>query len=128
MRQTHETPYLTYEIIEPRLLKAIYRAGLPPIDLPMAMDIVSDRLQRFGEAEFYLLVEEPGTTRFLPETWEYLVTAGTVGLKCIAIVAENNDTFVTGSFFLASMPTDIPVRMFETEADALTWLRESMKK
>jgi hypothetical protein len=124
----HETKYLIYEVIEPGVLKATYRPKLPQIDQVAAMRIFKDRMQFQKGMMFYLILSESGDTRFSPEARLFLGTEGSEGLLAIAIVAEQDSTYVTGSFMAEEPKTGIPITIVESVEQALSWVHQLMRQ
>jgi hypothetical protein len=121
MSSHHSTKYVVYEILEPQVLKAVYRNDIATIHMPEAVEIIVDRLAAFP-GDYYVIIVGDGTNRFAYETWDYLLTTGTERLIAIAMVVTDTDAITTAAFFLTQMEKDIPVEIFGSEEKALDWI------
>lgn len=116
-----DTPYIYLEIKD-NILFATYKKGLN-IDLLMAREIVSARLQFMNGREMPVIVFDEGVISMHKEARDYLGSAeGNKGLLAGAIIQRSPVAAAINNFFLFVTKPNIPAKIFTDVDAALKWL------
>lgn len=117
-----ETPWIKLEL-EAGILVATYRQGIR-IDLPIAKEIVQERLSFTGPRQLPALVISQGVISMDKAAREYLASPeATAGLTATAVLVNSAFSSFLGNFFrTVNKPGTMPVKVFRHRQGALKWL------
>ena len=118
-----DTPYVHFRMRK-NLLIGTYKDGLY-INLPIARQIVSDRIAFTGGSNIALMIVSRGVAAIDKPAREYLASdEGTTGIAAAAIVVGTPFSSLLGNFFLTVYKTKFPAKAFTKPARAEQWLQQ----
>ena len=121
-----ELPYIRFEIVH-GLLYATYQQGVI-LDEPTAREIVEIRKSFTGGAEMAVLIFIDGIQKITPEARRYMASAeGIEGLTAVAMVSTSMLPYVLGNFLLQVNQARIPIRIFDQQKKAESWIRSYIR-
>jgi hypothetical protein len=95
------------------------------IDLPIAMEIVANRLEFTTNRQHYFIVDFSNVKHVSHEAKLYLQDpeGGLKNMLCSAFLASNPVSALLANIFVKT-PKPIPSRFFSNKKDALKWIHE----
>ncbi|WP_428743302.1 hypothetical protein [Tenacibaculum sp.] len=109
--------------IKEGILSFVYKEGVD-IDLPAAMEIVSDRLRLQKGKTYPVLCDTRGVKSIDMNARRYLSTEGSVFIKAVALVSDTPLSHIFSEIYVKGNTPPIPTKIFNNEAEGLNYLSE----
>jgi len=126
MKSYHENAYAQYAFIE-GILHITYKKGCY-IDVKAAQTIVYDRLK--FQQHFYcpVLCNVNNVTYMDMEAHEFMNSHGFSLVRALALLSNNTFPLYMSFFFLETSYSSIPVKLFDSQKEALLFLEHFKKQ
>jgi len=122
MKKVVDNPYFTAEMVA-GIVEVQYKPGLH-ITLREAKEIVTIRQEAFGEIDYPVLLKTSRIKTVDKAARRYFFNEGLVNFKAIAMVQTSKLEKILTTVILTFDPPSVPMRVFESEDEARTWLKE----
>jgi len=117
-----ESPYSKLWVQE-GVLHFIYKP-IPLLDLSIAREVVSGRLQFQRGISYPVLCDTRGIVRTAKDARDYLAHEGSLMARAVAIIDDRRVAVVMQQFYLSKNRPEVPTRVFSDKAEALEFLRD----
>ncbi len=117
-----ENSYASFGIKE-GILFFVYKEDVD-IDLPAAIEIVTDRLRLQKGKSYPVLCDTRGVKSIDMNARRYLSTEGSVFIKAVALVSDNPLSHIFSEIYVKGNTPPIPTKIFDNETEAITYLTE----
>ena len=117
-----ETPYIKFWR-EGDILCGAYTDGLH-IDLPMAIQIVADRINYSHHTDSYCYADIRGIRSVTKEARQHMADEGSRYVIAGAMLVESLLSKTIGNIYLTVSRPPVPIRLFTDKAEAMKWLRQ----
>lgn len=109
--------------IEEGVIYNTYKSHVTEITLPMAKQIVADRVKLSGDGLWPGIIDPSKTVKMDSAARKYMASdEATGGLSAVAILVDNFITRMTGNLYLKIGRPRIPIQLFTSRTKALDWL------
>lgn len=95
------------------------------VNLDEAMENSAAVTSFFKNRKFPLLIDSRNIKYMSREARKYFSTNGRdTKINCFAVLVKSPISRVIGNFFMGLNKPEVPARLFDSEADAVTWLKQ----
>jgi len=126
MKSYHENTFARYAFIE-GILHITYKEDCY-IDVEAAQTIVYDRLKFQQHFSYPVLCNVNNVTYMDMEAHEFMSSHGFSLVLALALLSYNASPFYMSFFFLGTSHSSIPVKLFDSQKDALFFLEHFKKQ